>query len=76
MRRGLARVAAFADPQIRRIELGVQASNDRAKALYRAFGFVVEGRRHDFHALPSGTYDDDLLMALDLAEVYQPDLTQ
>lgn len=45
-----------------RIELTVRTDNDRAKALYERFGFVVEGvcRRHmRIH----GAYQDSFLMA-------------
>jgi putative acetyltransferase len=45
-----------------RIELTVYADNDRAIALYRRFGFAVEGR-HRGYALRDGHYADVLAMA-------------
>ncbi|HYW57621.1 MAG TPA: GNAT family N-acetyltransferase [Polaromonas sp.] len=45
-----------------RIELMVQADNDRAIALYRGLGFVEEGR-HKGYALKGGCYIDSLSMA-------------
>lgn len=45
-----------------RIELYVFADNDRAIALYRGFGFEVEGR-HRAYALRAGEYADVLAMA-------------
>lgn len=45
-----------------RIELGVYADNHRAQALYRKFGFVVEGCQRAY-ALRDGEYVDSLMMA-------------
>jgi len=45
-----------------RIELGVYADNHRAQALYRKFGFEVEGRQRAY-ALRDGQYVDSLMMA-------------
>jgi putative acetyltransferase len=45
-----------------RIELGVYADNERAQALYRRFGFELEGRQRA-HALRNGQLVDTLMMA-------------
>jgi len=45
-----------------RIELGVYADNLPAQALYRKFGFELEGRQRAF-ALRDGEYVDSLMMA-------------
>ena len=45
-----------------RVELTVHADNDRAMTLYRAMGFVEEGR-HRAYALKDGRYVDALCMA-------------
>jgi putative acetyltransferase len=45
-----------------RIELGVYADNHRAQALYRKFGFELEGRQRAY-ALRDGAYVDSLMMA-------------
>ena len=47
---------------LRRIELHVHADNDRAIALYRKFGFELEGT-HRAYALRNGVYVDSLSMA-------------
>lgn len=47
---------------IRRLELHVHADNARAIALYRKFGFAVEGT-HRAYALRDGVYVDSLSMA-------------
>lgn len=47
---------------IRRLELHVHADNARAIALYRKFGFDVEGT-HRAYALRDGVYVDSLSMA-------------
>ena len=47
---------------LRRIELHVHADNERAIALYRKFGFAVEGT-HRAYAIRNGEYIDSLSMA-------------
>ena len=47
---------------LRRLELRVHADNARAIALYRKFGFEVEGT-HRAYALRDGVYVDSLSMA-------------
>ena len=47
---------------LRRIELHVHAGNERAIALYRKFGFAVEGT-HRAYAIRNGVYVDSLSMA-------------
>ena len=47
---------------LRRLELNVYADNDRAIALYRKFGFEVEGT-HRLYAVRDGAYVDSLSMA-------------
>lgn len=47
---------------LRRLELRVYADNERAIALYRKFGFEVEGR-HRLYAVRDGAYVDSLSMA-------------
>ena len=47
---------------LRRIELHVHADNDRAIALYRKFGFELEGT-HRAYAIRDGVYVDSLSMA-------------
>lgn len=51
-----------------KVELLVRSTNLPAIALYRAFGFVEEGRLHDRLRLCDGRYVDDLSMALILRE--------
>lgn len=48
--------------QVLRLELDVFADNHRAIALYRKFGFVLEGT-HRAYALRDGAYVDSLSMA-------------
>jgi putative acetyltransferase len=47
---------------LRRLELRVYADNERAIALYRKFGFAVEGT-HRLYAIRNGVYVDSLSMA-------------
>jgi RimJ/RimL family protein N-acetyltransferase len=54
---------AEADPRVGKIELRVRASNERAIRLYRALGFVEEGRFRKRVKLPDGTFVDDMAMA-------------
>jgi len=46
-----------------KVELLVRATNERAIRLYRALGFVEEGRFRDRVRLPDGTLVDDIAMA-------------
>lgn len=50
-------------PQLEKINLLVLASNARAIALYRKFGFVEEGRKRREVKLREGFYEDNVLMA-------------
>lgn len=47
---------------LRRLELDVYVDNERAIALYRKFGFEIEGT-HRAHAIRDGVYVDSLSMA-------------
>ena len=60
----IARLLHWADnwAGVLRVELTVHADNDRAITLYRATGFVEEGR-HVAYALKDGRYVDALCMA-------------
>ena len=60
----IARLLDWADnwAGVLRTELTVHADNERAIALYRAMGFVEEGR-HVAYALKDGRYTDALFMA-------------
>jgi putative acetyltransferase len=62
-RRMMARLLDWADNWggVLRIELNVQADNERAIALYKSLGFVEEGR-HRSYALRNGLYVDSLSM--------------
>jgi ribosomal protein S18 acetylase RimI-like enzyme len=51
-----------ANAEIEKIGLSVFATNERAVAFYRSFGFEEEGRRVGEYKLDDGTYRDDVLM--------------
>ena len=64
---GRALMAALVDyadnwAQVLRIELGVFVDNERAIALYKRFGFEIEGRMRGY-ALRNGRYVDTYAMA-------------
>jgi ribosomal protein S18 acetylase RimI-like enzyme len=69
--RGLGIGAALMDHTLRwaagqgfeKINLGVRATNQRARALYRKFGFVEEGHKVRQIKDLEGRYDDDIEMA-------------
>ena len=63
-RRLLGRLLDWADNWggVLRVELYVHADNERALALYRSMGFVVEGR-HKAFSLKNGRYVDSFSMA-------------
>lgn len=54
---------AESHPRIEKVELRVRATNARAIALYKRFGFVEEGRFEKRIRLPDGSYIADLSMA-------------
>jgi putative acetyltransferase len=51
------------DSRVTKVELRVRATNKRAIALYRKFGFLDEGLFRNRVALQDGTFVDDLAMA-------------
>jgi RimJ/RimL family protein N-acetyltransferase len=51
------------DSRVKKVELRVRSTNQRAIALYRKFGFVEEGCFRSRVALQDGTFVDDLAMA-------------
>ncbi|NUQ52823.1 MAG: GNAT family N-acetyltransferase [Phycisphaerales bacterium] len=59
---GAACAWADAHPSIEKLELFVFANNERAIALYAAFGFTPEGRRDRYVRFGPTTYVDDLVM--------------
>lgn len=59
-----ARANASSPLGVRRVELGVLASNPGAAALYRSVGFVEEGRYRQRFRQADGTLVDDLAMAI------------
>lgn len=54
---------AVAEPDLRKIELLVRATNTRAISLYQRLGFREEGRFKDRVRLPDGRFVDDIAMA-------------
>jgi RimJ/RimL family protein N-acetyltransferase len=50
-------------PHVKKIELLVRATNQRAIRLYSKLGFLEEGRFRDRVRLPDGSFVDDLAMA-------------
>lgn len=60
---GAALAHAEASGVVEKVSLAVLADNPRAIALYRAFGFVEEGRRVGEYREADGSLRDDLLMA-------------
>lgn len=55
---------ARANPQMRKVTMRALVSNARALALYRKFGFVVEGRFAEAIKASDGTFVDDFEMGL------------
>lgn len=55
---------ARGDPAVRKIELLVRSTNERAIRLYKKFGFVEEGRFKDRVRTKDGGYIDDISMRL------------
>lgn len=53
---------AKASPVVEKLGLSVFATNERAVAMYRSFGFKEEGRRPREYRFEDGTYQDDILM--------------
>ena len=47
-------------PRVRKIELLVRATNEKAIRLYSKFGFLEEDRFKDRVRLPNGRFVDDL----------------
>lgn len=60
---------AQAHPTIEKVDLGVFASNQRARHLYESLGFKEEGRRVREIKIGPGEYEDDIAMAIFLKEV-------
>ena len=44
------------------IELGVFSDNEKAKALYKKYGFEVWGNTKNAFKLKDGTYRDEIMM--------------
>lgn len=53
-------------PRIESLELEVFGDNKQAIALYQKYGFVIEGRIKNYFKQPDGTYQDRLIMRLNL----------
>ena len=53
---------AHANPVLEKLGLSVFSDNQRAIALYRAFGFKEEGCRRKEYRMDDGSYRDDLLL--------------
>ena len=65
---------AFERLGLRKVSLGVLASNTRAFQLYRRLGFVVEGcKRQEYWA--DGAYHDSYVMGLFAHEFFEPTQT-
>ncbi len=58
---------ARTNPAVRRVQLEVVASNAHAVRLYERHGFVTEGRRRGVFQRQPGVFEDDLIMACDVA---------
>ncbi|HEX2837304.1 MAG TPA: GNAT family N-acetyltransferase [Phycisphaerales bacterium] len=58
---------ARANSAVRRVQLEVVASNAHAVRLYARHGFVTEGRRRGVFQRQPGVFEDDLIMACDVA---------
>jgi RimJ/RimL family protein N-acetyltransferase len=55
------------EPQLHKVELEVWPDNERAIALYTAYGFEVEGLRRDHYRRRDGSLRSSLVMAVLLA---------
>lgn len=53
---------AMENPVLEKVGLSVFSDNERALALYRAFGFEQEGCRRGEYLMEDGSYRDDLLL--------------
>lgn len=58
---------ARGNPAVRRVQLEVVATNAHAVRLYERHGFVTEGRRRGVFQRQPGVFEDDLIMACDVA---------
>ncbi|RZJ11856.1 MAG: ribosomal-protein-alanine N-acetyltransferase [Rubrivivax sp.] len=72
-RRGLAvlmlerLVDACRQRRLPQLWLEVRVSNERAREVYRRFGFVEVGQRPGYYPVPKGQREDAALMSLDVA---------